>query len=58
MKPDKPKENNIEWNKLVIPLSEPEKHKHFFEWRDGECKCKLCSLGLLGVVDIDNGRPM
>lgn len=57
MKPDKPKETNVDWNKIVIPLSEPERHMHYFEWRDGECKCKHCSFGLVGVVEIVDGRP-
>jgi hypothetical protein len=52
-----PKETNVEWQTITIS-SESGSHKHYFEWRDGECKCKLCSFGLMGVVDIVNGRPI
>lgn len=47
----------VKWTETVIPRSEGNTHKHYFEWREGECKCKFCSFGLKGVIEIVDGKP-
>lgn len=46
------------WKETVIPIPEPQKCTHYFEWQEGECRCRGCHMGLMGVVDIKDGRPI
>jgi hypothetical protein len=59
MKPKKPKETNVEWKEQLIPIADPKPHTHYFEFvENGECKCRHCGFGLLGVVNIVDGKPI
>jgi len=59
MKPNKPIEKNTTWEETIIPLVDPKPHKHYFEFvGSGECKCTLCGFGLIGVVNIEDGKPL
>lgn len=31
---------------------------HYFEFVDGGAECKKCSTGLMGVYEIDDGKPV
>lgn len=55
---DKPKITNVAWSETRLAVGEEKStHKHYFEWRDGECRCKFCPFGLPGVVEIVDGKP-
>lgn len=59
--PQKPrsKKPDFKWREVsIIPDREPKKCKHYFAFIGGECKCKGCGLGLIGVVDLKNGKPV
>lgn len=50
---------NIRWDEFIIPNSDPKPCKHYFEFvSGGECKCKMCGFGLIGVFDIIDGKPI
>lgn len=54
----KPEEKQTEWTTISVNFEEPKPCNHYFEWTDGECKCRNCHFGLLGVVDIVDGKPV
>ena len=54
----KPKETNVQWDEIVIPEQKVMKCDHYFEFVNGECRCTKCPMGLLGVVELKNGRPV
>lgn len=49
---------NVSWSETVIPDPHPKKCDHYFEFTDGECRCRGCGFGLIGVVDIKDGKPI
>lgn len=60
MKPTSTKPKPIvEWDERVIATNPPRTCNHRFQFVEGgECKCRKCGLGLMGVIDIINGRPV
>lgn len=56
--PSKTPEPQISWRDLVAQSQEPLKCNHYFEFIEGECRCRGCRMGLTGVVDVVNGRPV
>jgi hypothetical protein len=51
-------ERNLDWVERVIPMSNSGTCDHYFEFISGECKCRKCHMGLLGVVNIVKGKPV
>lgn len=58
-KKTKPTSTNLEWEEIKsLPIKE-EKCKHVFQFvEQGECRCRKCGMGLIGVIDIIDGRPV
>jgi len=54
---DKKPETNIKWETIVIPKGDETKCNHYFEFIDGECRCRNCHMGLLGVINVVDGKP-
>jgi hypothetical protein len=47
------------WKEQVLKVDEKPPCKHVFQFVEaGECKCRKCGLGLMGVIDLMNGRPV
>jgi hypothetical protein len=58
MKP-KPQSKMPKLEEIVIPEVEVPRCNHVFQFVEaGECKCRKCGMGLIGVIDIINGRPI
>lgn len=56
-KTEEPK-TNMTWDKtIVIPEMKDLKCQHYFEFVNGECRCRSCHMGLIGVVNIVDGKP-
>lgn len=53
----KPTETNVKWVELPTSYQEKPPCKHYFEFIEGECRCKNCKMGLIGVVRLKDGRP-
>lgn len=58
MKTPKVKEIPVEWETVHTAAPQSVGCSHYFEFVEGECRCRNCKMGLLGVVDIKNGRPI
>lgn len=54
------KKHDFEWKETIIPIEDDKpKCKHVFEFLGpGECKCRGCGLGLMGVIDLVEGKPV
>jgi hypothetical protein len=50
-------ETNVEWKEVPLNPMVDKACDHYFEFVEGECRCKKCRMGLLGVVDIVDGHP-
>lgn len=46
-----------EWKETIIPEQPDKKCQHYFEFRD-VARCTRCGLGLYGVIEIKDGRPL
>lgn len=47
------------WEVIKALPMEEKKCKHVFKFVEkGECKCINCGFGLVGVIDIVDGRPV
>lgn len=48
-----------EWKETIIPDNYPPKCNHYFEFVSGTTvKCKYCPVGLVGVYELKDGRPV
>jgi hypothetical protein len=58
-KKTKPTSTNLEWEEIKpLPMQEKRCDHRFQFVEEGECKCRKCGMGLIGVIDIMNGRPV
>jgi hypothetical protein len=47
------------WSETIIPDKPDKKCDHHFQFTDnGECRCRYCGLGLIGVIDLVEGKPV
>ena len=45
-------------NKIVIPDTPTKKCNHVFVFAGDGCVCKKCNMGLMGVLELKNGKPV
>lgn len=57
MKEPKKLETNIDWQEIPMNPVVDKKCEHCFEFIEGECRCKKCNMGLIGVISVVDGRP-
>ena len=57
-KETKPALRMLKWEEKLVPISDPKPCSHTFRFVDGECRCVKCQMGLMGVIDIVDGRPV
>lgn len=48
----------LKWTETIIPNVPTQKCKHYFKFINGECKCINCGMGLMGVIEVKDGRPI
>lgn len=50
----------VEWKEQIIPDIQKPPCNHYFEFVDNSSRaeCKNCKMGLVGVYEIDNGKPI
>lgn len=46
-----------QWKEEIIPEKHVAKCHHYFEFQD-IARCTRCGLGLMGVIDIKEGKPV
>lgn len=48
---------NLNWTTHPIP-EQPQSCNHYFEIKESECKCANCGMGLIGVYETKDGKPL
>lgn len=45
-------------NEIIISDTKPKECNHYFEFTADGCRCRKCNMGLKGVLQIKNGKPV
>jgi len=49
---------NVQWTEHKINTQMPDPCDHYFEFTADGCRCKKCQMGLIGVYEIKDGKPL